>query len=390
MWRSVASNALTLFVVVLVVVAGVLAWGKREFSAPGPLAEGMCLKVEKGASLAAVSDALQGWGAVSSPAVFRLGARYSERADQLKYGSYLLPAGASMAQILALVTGDGQSTCGTEINFRIGVASADMVLRELDPASNRYEEVAKYDPAAEAAPAEFVAVQDAAEVRLRVTVAEGVTSWQVAEALMRVPFMAGEVSEVPAEGSLAPDSYEVDRGQDRAALLALMAERQVAVLAEEWANRAADLPVKTPEEALILASLIEKETGVTEERARVASVFANRLNQGIKLQTDPTVIYGLTKGKGVLGRGLRASELRSNTKYNTYVIAGLPPGPIANPGRASLRAALNPESTDFLFFVADGTGGHAFAETLAEHNENVTKWRAIEKARAATGQAPAD
>lgn len=390
MWRSVASNALTLFVVVLVVAAGVLAWGKREFAAPGPLAAGICLKVDKGASLAAVSDELQGQGAVSSPAVFRLGARYSERADQLKYGSYLVPAGASMAQILALVTGDGQSSCGTEINFRIGVAAADMVLRELNPASNRYEEVAKYDPAAEAAPAEFVAVQDAADVRLRVTLAEGVTSWQVVEALKRVPFMVGELGEVPAEGSLAPDSYEVDRGQDRAGLLGLMAERQKAVLAEEWANRAADLPVTTPEEALVLASLIEKETGVTEERARVASVFVNRLNQGIKLQTDPAVIYGLTKGKGVLGRGLRASELRSNTKYNTYVIEGLPPGPIANPGRASLRAALNPDRTDFLFFVADGTGGHAFAATLAEHNENVAKWRALEKARAASGEAPAN
>ena len=386
MWRSVASNALTVLVVVLMVVAGLVAWGKREFSGPGPLVAGICLKVEKGASLSAISEKLMDERAVTSPIVFRLGARYSDRAAGLKYGSYLLPAGASMADILALVTGDGQSTCGTEINFRIGVLAADMVLRELDPATNRYAEVAKYDPAAGPVPAEFVAVQDNADVRLRVTLAEGVTSWQVVEALNRVPFMTGKLADVPPEGTLAPDSYEIERGGDRAALLALMGERQAAVLAEVWAGRAEGLPVKTPEEALVLASLIEKETGVTAERARVASVFVNRLEQGIKLQTDPAVIYGLTKGKGVLGRGLRASELRSNTKYNTYVIAGLPPWPIANPGRASLEAAVHPERTAYLFFVADGTGGHAFAATLAEHNENVAKWRAIEKARAAAGE----
>ena len=249
--------------------------------------------------------------------------------------------------------------------------------------------MAKYDPAVDAAPAEFVAVQDAADTRLRITLAEGVTSWQVVEALKRAPFMAGELGDVPAEGTLAPDSYEVDQGADRAALLADMAIRQSAVLAELWANRAEGLPVKTAEEALVLASLVEKETGVTEERARVASVFVNRLNQGIKLQTDPAVIYGLTKGKGVLGRGLRASELRSNTPYNTYVHAGLPPGPIANPGRASIEAALHPETTDYLFFVADGTGGHAFATTLADHNANVERWRAIEAEAAAKAAADA-
>ena len=388
MWRAVASNALTLIVVALMVFAGLVAWGKREFSAPGPLTAGICLKVAKGSSLSAVSEDLGQEGAVTYPAIFRLGARYTDKAAGLKFGSYLVPPGASMAQILDLVTGAGQSTCGTEINFRIGVAAADMVLRELDPATNRYEEVAKYVPGVEGVPAEFAAVQDAPDVRLRVTLAEGVTSWQVVQALALVPFMAGEAGEVPGEGTLAPDSYEVDRGGERAALLAEMAKRQAAVLADEWANRAADAPVKTPQEALILASLIEKETGVTAERPRVASVFANRLAQGIRLQTDPAVIYGLTKGKGLLGRGLRASELRSNTPYNTYVIDGLPPGPIANPGRASIAAALHPESTDLLFFVADGTGGHAFAATLAEHNENVAKWRAIEKAKAAA-QVPA-
>ena len=157
-----------------------------------------------------------------------------------------------------------------------------------------------------------------------------------------------------------------------------MQAKQSATLAELWASRAEGLPYDTPEEALIMASIVEKETGIAEERKRVASVFINRLNQSMRLQTDPTVIYGLTKGEGVLGRGLRQSELRRATPYNTYLIDGLPPTPIANPGRLSIEAALNPETTDFLYFVADGTGGHVFAKTLAEHNANVAKWRAIE------------
>ena len=153
-------------------------------------------------------------------------------------------------------------------------------------------------------------------------------------------------------------------------------------LAELWQARAEGLPFDTPEEAMVLASIVEKETGVPEERRQVASVFVNRLERGIRLQTDPTVIYGVTNGQGALGRGLRQSELRRETPYNTYVIDGLPPTPIANPGRASIEAVLNPAQTDFIFFVADGTGGHAFAETLAEHNRNVAQWRKIEAERA--------
>jgi UPF0755 protein len=154
-------------------------------------------------------------------------------------------------------------------------------------------------------------------------------------------------------------------------------------LAAAWEARAPGLPLASPEEALILASIIEKETAVAEERRVVSSVFVNRLNRGMRLQTDPTVIYGITQGKGILGRGLRQSELRRETAWNTYVISGLPPTPIANPGRASIEAALNPEQTDFVFFVADGTGGHVFAKTLAEHNANVAKWRQIEAERRA-------
>ena len=388
MWRAIASNALTLFFVGLVAAAGLLAWGREQYAGPGPLDQSICFRVERGASLASVSRALEEEGAVSDARIFRIGADYSGKADGLKFGSYLVTPGQSMAQILNSLTAGGQSTCGREVNFRISVARAEVVLRELDPATNRYVEVVAFDPATEAAPAEYVDVAEADDIRWRITLAEGVTSWQVVDALKRAEFMTGEIAEVPPEGTLAPDSYEVARGADRAELLALMAERQAATLAELWATRVEGLPYDTPEEALIMASIVEKETGIAEERKQVASVFVNRMRQGMRLQTDPTVIYGVTRGEGVLGRGLRQSELRRETPWNTYVIDGLPPTPIANPGRLSIEAALNPDTTDYLYFVADGTGGHAFGRTLAEHNENVARWRAIEAERgeeAATG-----
>ncbi len=378
MWRSIASNALTLFVLVLLAGAAVVAWGRQEFAGEGPLQDAICFKVERGANLSGISDALAEQGVVSSAAIFRIGTDYAGRGDDLRFGSYLIEARASMHDVLADLTAGGQSTCGREVNYRIGVAKADVLLRELDPATQNFVEVARFEPGVDPVPEAFTAAEDEADLRWRVTVAEGVTSWQVIDALKRADFLGGEVPEVPAEGSIAPDSYEVERGGDRAALVAAMVERQAAVLAEEWANRAGIVPYATPEEALIMASIVEKETGIPEERGQVASVFVNRLEQGMKLQTDPTVIYGVTNGEGVLGRGLRQSELRRETPYNTYVITGLPPTPIANPGRAAIRAALNPDSTDYLFFVADGTGGHAFAETLSEHNDNVARWREIE------------
>lgn len=378
MWRSIASNALTLFIVVLVVLAGVLAWGRQAYTKPGPLAQAVCFRVEKGASLSQVSRALEEQGVISDARIFRIGADYSQKAGSLKFGSYLIDAGASMEQVVADLTAGGQSTCGREVNFRIGVASAEVILRELDPTTNRYVEVVRFDPATAAAPTEYLDASQAADLRWRVTLAEGVTSWQVVDALKRADFLTGEVKEVPSEGSLSPDSYEVEKGADRGALLADMQARQAATLADLWAARAGGLPYKTPEEALIMASIVEKETGIPEERPQVASVFLNRLAKGMRLQTDPTVIYGITKGEGVLGRGLRQSELRRETPYNTYVITGLPPTPIANPGRLSIEAALNPAQTDYLYFVADGSGGHAFATTLEDHNKNVAKWREIE------------
>jgi UPF0755 protein len=384
MWRALASNALTLIVLALVVAAGLLAWGREMYTAPGPLADAACVRVERGASLSAVSRMLEAQGVIADARVFRIGADYAERENALKFGSYLVPAGASMAQVVDIVTQGGASTCGREVNFRIGVTATDVVLRELDPATQAYREVVKFDPAGEI-PSEYQAVADEADLRFRITVAEGATSWQVIEGLKAAPFLAGEAPEVPPEGALAPDSYAVDRGADRAQLVETMRENQAAVLAELWARRRDGLPYASPEEALVMASIIEKETGVPGERGRVASVFVNRLQRGMRLQTDPTVIYGVTLGKGVLGRGLRQSELRRATPYNTYVIDGLPPTPIANPGRASIEAALNPDDTDFIFFVADGSGGHAFAVTLEEHNRNVEAWRAIERQRAEEG-----
>jgi UPF0755 protein len=382
MWRSIASNALTLLVVVMIGLAGVLAWGQRTFVGAGPLAEAVCFQVERGASLSAVSRLLQTQGVISDARIFRIGAGYTEQGDDLKFGSYLLPAGISMQQTLDRLTLGGQSTCGRELNYRIGINSADIVLRELDPATNAYVEVAKFDPNVDPAPAQFTDAAWMNDVRYRVTLAEGVTSWQVVNALRGAAFLAGDLGDIPPEGSLAPDSYEVKAGTQRSDILADMARRQAAILANAWENRVEGLPYATPEEALIMASIIEKETSIPEERRTVAAVFVNRLTQGMKLQTDPTVIYGVTKGEGVLGRGLRQSELRRETPWNTYVIDGLPPTPIANPGRLSIEAALNPEITDYIFFVADGTGGHAFATTLREHNANVAKWRVIEAQQA--------
>ncbi len=378
MWRHIASNFLSLLVLLLIALGGLVAWGQRQYVQPGPLADAICLRVESGASFRSVSGELVEQGAVSSGYIFRTGADYEDKSGRLKAGAFLVRPGASMSEIVEAITEGGPSTCGTEVNFRIGVVSSDVILRELDPATTRYVEVVKFDPATGEAPAEYTARAERPDIRFRVTLAEGVTSWQVVEALRKAEFLSGDLVDVPAEGMLAPDSYEVKRGADRAELLAKMQAPQERLLADLWAARVEGLPYETPEEALIMASIIEKETAVPEERRRVASVFVNRMVQGMKLQTDPTVIYGVTKGRGSLGRGLRQSELRTETPYNTYVIDGLPPTPIANPGRASIEAALNPESTDYLFFVADGTGGHAFAKTLSEHNENVARWRAIE------------
>ncbi|WP_397543015.1 endolytic transglycosylase MltG [Roseovarius salis] len=382
MWRHIASNFLTFLVVVAFLLAGVILWGQSRYTAQGPLEESICLRVERGSNMRAVSRDLEERNAVSNGALFRIGVRYAGKDDDLKAGSWLIPAGASMADVSELITQGGASTCGTEVVYRVGIGQLRTQVRELDPTTEDYVEVAEFDLLSDAAqPERFQQVVAQADTRHRIAIAEGVTSWQVVNALGAIEVLEGEVDGIPPEGSLAPFSYEVERGDDRVDLLERMREVQKTRLAAAWEARDEDLPLDSPTDVLILASIIEKETGVPEERETVASVFVNRLRRGMRLQTDPTVIYGITNGQGTLGRGLRQSELRRATPYNTYVIEGLPPTPIANPGEASLMAAVNPADTDYIFFVADGTGGHAFAETLQEHNRNVARWREIEAQR---------
>ncbi|MDU6727967.1 MAG: endolytic transglycosylase MltG, partial [Bradyrhizobium sp.] len=212
-----------------------------------------------------------------------------------------------------------------------------------------------------------------------VTIPEGLTSEQIVARLSDNEIFTGSVREIPREGTLLPETYKFPRGTSREQVIQRMQQAQKRVLAEIWERRSPDLPVRTPEQLVTLASIVEKETGKPDERSRVAAVFVNRLKQKIKLQSDPTIIYGLVGGKGTLGRPIKRSEITQPSPYNTYVIEGLPPGPISNPGRASLEATANPARTRDLYFVADGTGGHAFTETYDLHQKNVAKLRAMER-----------
>ncbi len=384
MWRHIASNALTFLIVALFLLGGVILWGRGEYTSAGPLEAPICLQVDRGSNFTRVSRDLEAQGAISSGWIFRSGADYQDKSALLKAGSFLIEPGASMEEIVDEITKGGASTCGTEVVYRIGVNRLRVQVRELDPVTNRFVEKAEFDWGEEEIDPLYMEVKQEGDTRYRIALAEGVTSWQVVNSLQNMDILEGEPDGVPPEGALAPDSYEVRPGDSRVALLERMQEAQLLRVSSVWASRDPGIPLQSPEELLTLASIIEKETGVAEERGTVASVFVNRLNQGMRLQTDPTVIYGITRGEGVLGRGLRRSELRAETPWNTYVIDGLPPTPIANPGLASLQAAANPPDSPYIFFVADGTGGHAFAVTLAEHNENVARWRQIEAERDAS------
>lgn len=325
--RSIAANAITLVIAIGVVIAGLALVAERRYRAPGPLAEETLFVVPRGATLDRVAEALESEGVIASAPLFRIGARYEGRAADLRFGEYRVPAKASMAEVLDLLS------------------------------SGRV-------------------------VQYAVTAPEGLTSWEIVQILNETEVLTGEIAEIPPEGSLAPETYSVTRGETRASVIARMQALQEDILAEAWASRHADIEVDSPEEALVLASIIEKETGVAGERPHVSSVFHNRLRRGMRLQSDPTIIYGITEGEGGLGRPIRRSEINAPTPWNTYVIPGLPPTPIANPGRAAIFAAVQPIETEDLYFVADGEGGHAFARTLAEHNRNVAAWRAIERQRA--------
>lgn len=385
MWRHIASNAMTFMIVALFLLAGLVAWGTREYSAEGPLEAAICLEIPQGGNMDGLSADLVDRGAISSPFIFETGADYTEKSSQLKFGRYRVPEAASMADIMEIVTRGGRNTCGAEVIYRVGINRTVVDVRELDPATNRFEEIATFIVGEDELPEPYTSVKEDGTGSFRVVIAEGATSWQIANALGQLDILEADVTTVPPEGSLAPRDYDVEVGDTVSSVLARMQEVQSDILAEAWQGRVDGLPLETPEEALILASIIEKETSVPDERRQVSSVFVNRLNRGMRLQTDPTVIYGITRGEGVLGRGLRQSELRGETPWNTYVIPALPPTPIANPGKAAIEAALDPDTTEYIFFVADGTGGHAFATNLDDHNRNVAVWRRIEAERESDG-----
>lgn len=326
---------LTIFLLGFVAILAMGAWlfvSLKKAYDPGPLSETKIVLIERGKGVSGIADVLQAEGVVASALGFKILSRVETDQRPLKAGEY-------------------------EFTQNISMADAMKMLRE----GKIYDR--------------------------KVTFPEGVTSWQIVETLKGLADMTGDVAEVPVEGSLLPETYHYIKNDDRVALLGKMKEAMHETVAELWPARVEGLPVKTEAEALVLASIVEKETGVAAERKKVAGVFINRLNKGMPLQSDPTVIYGITKGEiqndgqGPLGRRLLTKDLEVDTPYNTYINPGLPPTPIANPGRASIEAVLNPEVHDYIYFVADGTGGHVFARTLNEHNVNVAHWRQIRKSQ---------
>lgn len=377
MLRSLASNMLTVLILGFFLVGALGIWGKSQFVTDGPLQNAICFKVESGSTMRTVAYNLVNDKAISSDFIFRISMESSGLSRQIKAGSFLVPKNASMAEISKRITESGVSNCGNEIIYRVGVTSLKIEVRDTDPATGKMAKVAEFffDDFANEKLNGFVSQHS---TRFRVTLAEGVSSWKVYKALSDIRFLKGNLENIPDEGSIAPESYDFTSGATREALVKKMQKRQAFILQDAWNARQPNLPITKKAEALILASIIEKETSVETERSKVSSVFINRLLRDMALQTDASVLYGITKGKKGLGRGLRRSELKNDTPWNTYVNKGLPPSPIGNPGKASIYAALNPDRTNYLYFVADGSGGHAFAENLRDHNINVAKWRQIE------------
>jgi UPF0755 protein len=379
MRNSLASNAFTVVIVLILFFSALIGWVQSEYRASGGLEMPICFKVGSGENIASVSKSLKTEKLIGNPLIFRLGANYTEKSLHLKAGSFLIQENSSMREIVELITGVGQNTCGKEVLYQAGINSHKVILRELNPETKKYEEILKFDLKKNSKPDQYKNILNEKGVRYRIVFAEGITSWQIVEALKASDFLTGEIASLPSEGSLAPRSYEVQFGMNRLLLIDLMQSEQIKILNTAWNKKDPSSPLKTVDEALVLASIIEKETGVASERHLVASVFTNRMKKGMKLQTDPSVTYGITKGQKFLGRGPSKSELKLDTPYNTYIHRGLPPTPIANPGRLAIEAALNPEKTNYLFFVADGSGGHAFSKSLKEHNKNVREWRKLKK-----------
>ena len=321
---SAASGILS-FLVIVAIGAGLLDSSlQRSLRTPGPLAADKIVVIPPGTPPGDIADQLESEGVISNKFMFNFAAVREGVRSSLKAGEYNFKQQASLQDTIDVLV------------------SGKAILHS-------------------------------------VTIPEGLTSEQVVNRLKDNDILVGDVREIPKEGSLLPDTYKFARGLSRDQLLQLMAKDQKKLLDEIWKKRAADVPVKSPWELVTLASIVEKETGRADERPHVASVFANRLAKRMRLQSDPTIIYGIVGGKGTLGRGILKKEVETPTPYNTYTIDGLPPGPIANPGRAAMEAVANPSKTRDLFFVADGTGGHVFAETLDQHNKNVSRWREIEK-----------
>ncbi|HVZ51622.1 MAG TPA: endolytic transglycosylase MltG [Pseudolabrys sp.] len=326
----IVGNAIfTLLVILSVAIGAALYFGREKFETPGPLAEDKVVNIPRGLGIKDIADLLQREGVIDQPYVFMGGVIALKARGGLKHGEYQFTKHASLADVV------------------------DTII-------------------------------DGKVVQHSLTIAEGLTSEQIVAKLLETDALAGPIKEIPREGTLLPETYKFTRGMTRDQILQRMAQAHKRVLQEVWEHRLSDLPIKTPEQLVILASIVEKETGKPDERSRVAAVFVNRLKNRMRLQSDPTIIYGLTGGKGSLGRPIMKSEIEQPTPYNTYVIDGLPPGPIANPGRASLEAAANPARTKDLYFVADGSGGHVFSETYEQHQKNVAHLRAMER-----GETPA-
>lgn len=315
----------------MALVFAVVAW--RAAVLPGPLAKETTLIIPGGASGAAIAAQLGEAGVISNPTLFRIASWIGKDGRPLQAGEYAFNPAISVIEVLT--------------QLRAGRT----VVRKL-------------------------------------TVPEGLTSAQVVSLLRDTDGLQGDITDIPAEGSLLPATYSCRYGDSRAALIAQMQQGMRRTVDALWEKRAPDLPLKSAEEAVVLASIVEKETGVAEERQRVAAVFLNRLRAGMRLQADPTVAYGAGAGTGPLGRALTRADLRTPSPFNTYLIDGLPPGPIANPGRAALAAVLRPLQSDELYFVADGSGGHAFARSYEEHRRNVERWRALQGAPRDDDDAP--
>ena len=320
----VIGNAIfSLFVLLAVVGIAALFLGKQRFEMPGPLAADKIVNIPHGSGIRDIADVLQREGVIDQPWVFVGGVLALKAREDLKAGEYQFAAHASLRDVVATIV-------------------------------------------------------DGKVVAHQISLPEGLTSEQIVARLLQDDILTGNIKEIPREGSLLPDTYNYTRGISREQIIQRMQAAQQRLVKEVWDRHSPDLPLKTPEQVVILASLIEKETAKPDERTRVAAVFINRLKQRMRLQSDPTIIYGLVGGKGTLGRPILRSEIDQPTPYNTYQIDGLPPGPICNPGRASLEAAANPARTRELYFVADGAGGHVFAENYDQHQKNVTRLRSIE------------